>query len=544
MRLWDAATGKELYRFPAGQQSVWQAAFSPDGQYAFSSGNAEKAVRMWRLPPADYVPPPSPDTTPVAKKPEPKPAAPDAAALADADKDIKDLYKAEYAKKKKEDLLALAEKLRQQGVETKDKPASRYALFRESRDLAARVGDFALARRAADEMANSFAVDAWEMNAQAVEAARAAAVSPAAQVRVAEAALPLAEEAVDADDYDRADRLVKVAGAAAHSAGSPSLESVVRARENEIEKLRKAWEPAKPALQSLTAKPDDADASLAAGAYFCLDKGDWGRGLPLLALGSDKTLKAIAQADLDAVADPTAQIDLAKTYTVQADAAAGPRKAQFLRRSCFWYQKAWPQLTGFSRSEVEKKIAEAEKNIPPLRPAVVCAYYGAYNDWPEVTDKVRSLLMQAKGQKLALKADAGELGIPNHDNHQGKTLVIVYQVGGQTCLSITPEGGTAVIPAPPGATDTDAARPTPGQELLVLAARYGAEGAWADATTQAQHMVNGSSLAVKSDGLGVGDPIFGKHKALLVVYRYGNRVRFSVTPHEQTTELGAVPTPP
>ncbi len=264
----------------------------------------------------------------------------------------------------------------------------------------------------------------------------------------------------------------------------------------------------------------------------------------MLAQGSDPELKALAASDLASVSDPDAQQEVAKAYTTRAEGENGAAKAQLLRRSCYWLEKAQAQLMGFQRTEVAKKIAELEKGILPQRPAVVCAYYGTYNDWPEVTDKVRQLLVQGKGQKLIVKADAGELGIPNHDNHQTKTLVIVYQCGGQTCLSITPEGGTATIPAPAGAADTDVLWPGPGQKLLVLAAQYGAEGGWADCTSQAQHLVKGQALTVASDGLTSIDPAFGKHKALLVVYRYGNRVRFSVTPHDQPVAIGELPPKP
>ena len=541
--LWDTSTGKELYRFAGQQGQVWNSAFSPDKLHGFTAGQ-DKLVHMWNLPPADYVPPPTADTTPVVKKPEPKPAAPDDASLAAAEKEVKDLYKAEYAKKKKEDVLALADKLRQQGVDTKDKPATRFVLFRESRDLAARAGDFGLSRRAVEEMVKDFAVNDQEMNVQAVEAAARAILAPAALVHIAEAGLPLAEEAVDADDYDMADRAIKAAGAAAHSASNSAMEKVTSARAAEIEALRKAWEPAGAAAQTLATKPDDPDASLALGAFFCLDKGDWGRGLPLLAQGSDKTLKALAQADLDAVADPAAQMELAKTYQGQADGEAGPRKAQFLRRACFWYQKAAAQFTGVTRAEADKKVGEIEKNLPPVRPAIVGAFYGTYNDWQDVTDKVRSLLFLAKGPKATVKADAAEFGVPNHDNHQGKTLAVLYQVGGQTCLSLTPEGGTATIPAAPGTADVDAARPALGQELLVLAARYGAEGGWADGALAAQYLVKGSSLTGASDALVQTDPAFGKNKALILVYRYGNRVRWHIGPHEETFVVGTAPAAP
>jgi hypothetical protein len=70
--------------------------------------------------------------TPVVKSP-----APDAAALAAADKEVKDVHRAELAKRKPADLQLLAAKLLQEGIDTKDKPAVRFALLRGARDLAA-----------------------------------------------------------------------------------------------------------------------------------------------------------------------------------------------------------------------------------------------------------------------------------------------------------------------------------------------------------------------------------------------------------------------
>jgi hypothetical protein len=199
---------------------------------------------------------------------------------------------------------------------------------------------------------------------------------------------------------------------------------------------------------------------------------------------------------------------------------------------------------GVSRTEIDKRVTETEKNIAPLRPAIVCAYYGAKTDWQEVTEKVRTVVFQSKALKATVKADAGELGIPNHDDHQAKTLVIVYQVGGQTCLSLTAEQGTATLPASPGSTDVDALRPGPDQTLLVLAARYGAEGTFLDATTQIQHVVQGASLHIHADDNIVGDPFDGRTKVLLIVYRYANKVRLGLVAQNTKNSIGEVPPVP
>jgi WD40 repeat protein len=543
VRLWDGTTAKELYRFPRRPGRILSVALSPDGRYGYSAGD-DKVATMWRLPPADYVARAAEASSSEVKKSDPKQAAPDVAALAAADKEFKDVHKAELAKRKPAELQALAAKLLQEGIDTKDKPAVRFALLRGARDLAAKVADFTLAMRAVDELVNRFDVDEYEMKLQAVEAGARAAATRGANLKVAEAALPLAEEAIDGDEFDKAQRFIQIALDTSKGADNPSVRAVVDERVGEIETLRKAYEPVKAALQTLAGKPDDAAANMTLGTYLCLIKGDWSRGLPALAQGSDAKLKALAVADLGAASDPEAQVELAKKYLAQTEGESGAAKAHLQRRACYWYQKAEAKLTGISKAEATKKIAEIAKLIPHQRPAIVCAYYGTSNQWLDVTEKVRSLLLPAKGHNQTVKADPGLLGVPNPNIGQVKTMVVVYQEGGQTCLSITQEAWNGTIPAPPGAQDAETVWPAPGQELLVLAARYGAEGTWASVTTQAQHLVKGPSLSVVANDDLIGDPYAGKSKALFIVYRYGNKVRLAITAQGQTAVLGAVQAKP
>jgi WD40 repeat protein len=60
-RLWDRATGKELFRFPSFGEVTWCAAFSPDGQWIAVGGGGQNkdgkwskgvdhAVRLWKMP--------------------------------------------------------------------------------------------------------------------------------------------------------------------------------------------------------------------------------------------------------------------------------------------------------------------------------------------------------------------------------------------------------------------------------------------------------------------------------------------------------------
>jgi len=72
---------------------------------------------------------------------EKKAAVPEAAALEEAEKLVRDLFKDEYAKKSLPAKQALAKKLRDQSAEVKDAPATRYVLLREAADLEGDGGD-------------------------------------------------------------------------------------------------------------------------------------------------------------------------------------------------------------------------------------------------------------------------------------------------------------------------------------------------------------------------------------------------------------------
>jgi WD40 repeat protein/regulator of sirC expression with transglutaminase-like and TPR domain/predicted Ser/Thr protein kinase len=53
-RLWDVATGKEIYRFPGHQENVWCVAFSPDGRLALSAGGGTWSAKDGWLPGSDF----------------------------------------------------------------------------------------------------------------------------------------------------------------------------------------------------------------------------------------------------------------------------------------------------------------------------------------------------------------------------------------------------------------------------------------------------------------------------------------------------------
>ena len=49
LRLWDAATGRELRHFDGHASDIFWIAVSPDGRHALSSGFGDRTLRLWDL---------------------------------------------------------------------------------------------------------------------------------------------------------------------------------------------------------------------------------------------------------------------------------------------------------------------------------------------------------------------------------------------------------------------------------------------------------------------------------------------------------------
>jgi hypothetical protein len=356
--------------------------------------------------------------------------------------------------------------------------------------------------------------------------------------------LNLADDAEDADLYSSADHLAQVALAYAQASPTSPVNAAARLRQKELSDLHQAYEPIQDAVRLLADKPTDPEANLALGKFYALHKGDWDRGLALLAHGNDAQLQALAQADLATPGNAAAAVELANRYKAQAASESGAAQINLLCRARYWYMQGVGKLSESENTRIVRAVAEIDRTAAPLlRPVILHARYGAYRGWADVTEKVRTLLSQSGGQPLLFKGGSGELGIGDPASGEHKSLIVVYRYRGGVHLSVTGDEDTARIPALPGSADTAPGKPAPGQELTVLYARFGNDNRYADATALTQTTVNGATLAFRPDQIYRSDPYPGRHKAFLVVYRDGGRVYLNVTAADGTANITAAGSP-
>jgi tricorn protease-like protein len=299
-------------------------------------------------------------------------AVPDAKALDKATALVGELFRDDLIKatREREVKQRLAQTFLAEGRETNDDPAGKYVLLRESAALAAQAGDAATALQALDELAASFAVKDAEMFAARVTALQTAAKNAKeteAFQAIVGAAVALLEEAVGNDDYDAALSLGAVADAAAKKLKNVALVSGIRKRNDEVKSLKADYAKVEPFVEALKKNPKDPQANLELGKYHALLKGNWEKGLPLLARGSDDDLRALAAAELKEPGNGPEQVVIGAKWAKLADKYKDAAARNIRLHAYQWLQQglALGGMGPVLREEIQNVMAKLNEQLPP-----------------------------------------------------------------------------------------------------------------------------------------------------------------------------------
>jgi sugar lactone lactonase YvrE len=250
----------------------------------------------------------------------------------------------------------LATVLLQQGKESRDDPATRYVLYSIGADLAAQAGDATLALSAAENLARDFDVSELDLKATLLTTVAAATTAPEANKSLVDLTLALLTQALDADNYVTAVRLGKVAEEAARKSKSVPLVNAVLKRNVELLAVQKGFAQLQPFVERLKQDAADPEANLKLGEYYGLLRGKWQKALPLLARGSDNTLKTQARKDLAGASQPHEKLALADGWWELAALHKDPARLHLQQRAGYWYEQAVVDLKGLNRTKAQRRM--------------------------------------------------------------------------------------------------------------------------------------------------------------------------------------------
>lgn len=382
---WNLAERKQV--FSHSQSGDCQPALSSDGRLLLM-GDTDGMVRLITLPALPETPlpqqlaasdpdaddqpdgPPRTDLTELVNpRPRNRQPAPSESEIADATKQLVEIYPRTESKSAEEQL-QLAEQLLQLAANS-DQAVDQYALLQFAAKLAQRGGDARLAVKAFDELGARFTVDTAPLKARELTALAKGAKDEATIDSLVSVAIGVANSATSAGHLEEAsDLLDAVASACTRPAGRRHAKTIAEYRAEFI-KAKKPWAAARLAQAKLEAEPDNAEANSAAGAWTALGVGDWSTGLPMLVKGSDSKLKTLAELDL--AAEQGGPPDRLKAADAWYDAAQAPGEAYrsaMLRRAGHWYTAILPMVKQpIAKLKIEGRLAEIAK-LPSTGEAV------------------------------------------------------------------------------------------------------------------------------------------------------------------------------
>lgn len=276
---------------------------------------------------------------------------------------IQDIFRAEFAAANSPDKrVALAQQLLTQAERT-TATIDRWALLVEAARLAVEAGDPTTTFEVIDATMAVYAIDPMTAKLEAI-GKLIPKVSPQTADELTLLCLDMCRRLVGSEHLPEARKLLTMTSALTKKSGNRALIGEVTKLTAAIREAERSAKERQAILEKLAASPTDPETCLKAGLYFCFKSGDWERGLPLLAEGSDADLARLAKDDLAARGALDRAAAIGDAWWSWAEGQKGSAKAAGLLRAGWAYEKAVAIAQGLEKVRLEKRIKEAQAEQP------------------------------------------------------------------------------------------------------------------------------------------------------------------------------------
>jgi len=362
VRVWDLASGRQVALYSEHAAPVVRTAISQKGQLALSLDRSGELC-LWSLPPLEKL---EPDPEAIVSSRERLPA-PEKGAVTAGEVQIRNVYRADYAKRIPSEKSALATRLLERGQATEVNDPLRYVLWSEAKEQASGAGDVATSLAAIDLLSKSYEVDGLEVAAESLTETARTVKTPEAHSQLVREALKRADLALGEDRHDLALKFVAIATRTAVKLNSPLVSGFTTSRDRMIKVYKNDFDRLKKQVERLAEEPADPEANLALGKYYALSVGDWSRGLPLMALGSDAALARLAARELRQPSDAASLREMGGQWTsVAAEETRIPWKTAMQIRAYDRYRDALTEVNNDeTRKFLEEQLTDLAKQLAP-----------------------------------------------------------------------------------------------------------------------------------------------------------------------------------
>lgn len=347
------------------------------------------------------------ETAVPVRKPLPSPAE-----LAPAQARVREVFRvandAALASRQAEENISDAGEMLSQSKNSSEPVEVRFALLTESLRLSLAAQHADSLNAAVVALQSQFETDGWSLVAEAAKNLPAA--NDEARKLQAAFFLELVPACQAVDAYRPALQLAEAAQEVISPKGKRALDLALRKQSSElIEQLTSladmhdAYESALATLEKSTAgDAEQSAAHLAAGSYLAFIREDWPAGCKHLADSGDARLAAAAQADLEGQQSNKAGNASAAKKRGDLWFDFGERGKAFMRlpskrRAGHWYTMALPELKGRDKQNVEKRLAELDRELGPA--SQLLADVPQKDSWGR-TERTGNIEFMYEGEKM------------------------------------------------------------------------------------------------------------------------------------------------
>ena len=297
----------------------------------------------------------------IGQAPSTKQPAPETAEVQQIEQQLDDVFKLSQVRQSKQldEKRALANKLYETAESATKNDAEKYVLLEQAFRLAAAAGELNSARRAIDALDRSYLIDRTALLHDAVEICLALPMTTAARRELVSQGMQLVEAALTEEQFVGAGKISALLIKAVPKTGDRELSKAVQEQRTRGAQQYQIFKAVQPALEKLASEPVDPASNTTAGWYYCVQRDDWQRGVPMLALGDDQNLAAIAKLEIANPSDAAEQLQLADQWWDYADKATESRQIALRKHAADWYSQAFLRTSGLNATKAKQRIAEA-----------------------------------------------------------------------------------------------------------------------------------------------------------------------------------------
>lgn len=163
------------------------------------------------------------------------------------------------------------------------------------------------------------------------------------------------DEAIKRDDFETAANAIDEAVKRARADKKLDLIKYLVARKEFVDELSKEYDKV---LAILDKGDEGPEANHVVGWYYCVKKGEWDKGLGMLAKSNVDTVSKAATADLSKPAAADAMVGVGDLWWKLSADKNSRDKDTLRQRAKYWYEQALPKLSGFTKLKLQRRLNE------------------------------------------------------------------------------------------------------------------------------------------------------------------------------------------